>query len=602
MTRTRLLVLLISAFLAVFWLWGEPDRAPRPARAVPAARLAAEAGPLAADPAAPARPAGLGLLPGDILRYRFALDRLTGVRMVENAEPVDQRFVHEGAFSLMVYAAEPDGWTVGLALTELDVDMTSTIGGRVHPSDEPAPRLDGEVLLRIARSGEIGTIAFPKETSGAARRLLKEILTHWRIVLDVDPAATAWETLERDVTGTYRARYERRGPGEIVKSKLEYTAFAVQGDLGVEGRGTGRTVYELDPLPRRVEGRDRLGLLLQGSKARIDSEIAFRYVRVAHERRAVDAPRAVAGGTTLYEAEKPDRDVDSEKVRLWARQELDALAKLAATRAIPSADADHIARKLVRVIQLGDVGAAEVRRQLSDASCTDAMHALLASTLGLAGTPAAQGVLAELLAEGRWSDERRRDTLFALLYVKEPVAELDRALVRLHHDNARLAGHTLMFLGTIGHRVLGRDAARFDRIRDFMEERLGAARDHREKANVLAAMGNLGADDVSDQVRAALDDQSWIARSAALRALRRVRAAEVDGILVRKAREDAAPPVRTAALETLVSRHRAGLADAKALGLPLRELLAQIAAEDAAKPVRDAAQRLHDQLEAAPVP
>ncbi|MHC4974269.1 MAG: hypothetical protein ACYTG3_18260, partial [Planctomycetota bacterium] len=531
MTRNRLVALLIPALLAILALLWESGPTPRGPRAAPATRFAAAVGALTADPAAPARPAGLGFLPGDVLRYRFALDRRTGVRAGEQADPVDQRFVYEGAFLLTVYAAEGGGWTAGLVLTELDADVSSTVGGRVHPGEKGAPHLGGEVRLRIGRSGEIEGLAFPEGTSGAASRLLKEILTHWRIVLDDDPDATAWETEERDVTGTYRAAYERRAPGEIVKTKLEYTAFAVQGDAGVEGQGQGQTVYELDPLPRRIEGCDRLGLTVKASGMRIDSEIAFRYVRVAHERREVGMPRAAAGGTTLHEADDPDDDVDPEKARLWARQELDALVRLAAAGSIPSPEADHIVRKLMRVIQLGDTAAEEVRRQITDVSCTDAMHALLASTLGLAGTPAAQGVLAELLADGNWSDGRRANTLFALLYVEEPVAELDPALVRLHHDHPRLAGHALMFMGTVGHRVHGRDAARFGRIREFLETQLDAARDPREKANVLAAMSNLGASEVSDRVRAALGDGSFVLRMAGLRALRRVRAAEADRLL-----------------------------------------------------------------------
>jgi hypothetical protein len=512
-----------------------------------------------------------------------------------DAPPLETHSRLAGTLILRVYDEQTAGWTVGFEMEDVEI-VESGADGTKKRDDKNGAAMAGEVLAHLDRRGGITRLVLPETTTPDARAFWKDLLAHWRLVHPEDESAEVWETVEKDVTGTCRVRYERRPPA-IVKRKLEYTELATQSDVEVETtcRIEGETRFVLDPLPRLIEGRERLHLEVRQAGHSIDSELAFQYVRAAHARDSDLEQLAAARNDTLLKATATTLDssddlmpvYDPAETRRQLRDKLLALDLLLAAGKGKSVETHNLTTEIVELLKRTPAAAEEVMQRLHHASCGDRLASILTSCLGAAGTGPAQEGLRELLENGGTTDRRRRMTLYALAQVKEPIEGLDAALVRLRESNERLARPAFLVLAALGGRLRDRDPARYARIRTYVESGLRPDLDERELAHILNAFSNLGAGEVPAAVARGLGHESRHVRTAAASSLVRVDDPGADRLLGQLLREDSSPYVRKEALRTLLRRHEAG----RCQGIDIESLL-KAAMQDPARAVRDLARQI----------
>jgi hypothetical protein len=572
-------------------------------------------GPEAAAPsadrprAAHDRSAGAGWLAGDLLRYRFWIDRR--LRLVSAKRPatarLDMRNRLEGVLILRVYAERPGGWTVGLELAEPHGWSASARTGQTRRDSSFESLAGQEVVAFLEASGRFGGLGFPAGATSKARLCWKELLSHWRIVHPEDSSLDEWETIEHDTTGTYRARYRRLGGEDetqtLIKTKREYTAVRSTGNgSGPEPTEIdGEVRFLLDPLPLRIDGRERLRMRIPAGGGRIESDLAFSFQRVSCEhsvglerlagRRAGYLSRVAA--TTLADAESPRRKMTETEVRDAIREQLGELDGLMAAGELHDKGAFRESARIIELIRQSDTAAEAVMDRLRAASCSDHLASVLTASLGSAGTKAAQEGLLELLAASGSTATRRQTALIAMFSIEEPLPRLDQGLTRLRAEHADLSGHALLVLGAIGRRVRESDRERYERLEKLVLSEAGEGAAENARLVGLQAVGNLGPEKVPDEVRDALASRHPLVRATAMHALRKIPDPEVERLLTQGFLEDEFPHARRTALKTLIARHRKGLA-AKRTPLSLEELLKK-AARDPAEEVRELAEQAKSQ-------
>ncbi|MHC4137952.1 MAG: HEAT repeat domain-containing protein, partial [Planctomycetota bacterium] len=598
-------VLAVSALLLP-----NEDRTPnrRLGRAVPVPEAAAL--PLARLHAAQDRPTGAGWLAGDLLRYRFRIDRQLKLVSAKSraTAPLDMSNRLEGALILRVYAKRPDGWTVGLELAEPRGWSASDRTGRTQRDSTFESLAGQEVVARLDAFGRFGKLAFPEGATSKARLCWKELLSQWRIVYPEDSSLDEWETLEHDTSGTYRARYGRRnGEGEnptvITKTKQEYTEIRSPGKAGGPKPTAidGEVCFVLDPLPLRIDGQESLRMKIPAGGGRIESDLGFSFQRVAYEHSA-DLERLArvraeylsrAMGTTLADPESARRKMTPAEVKDAIREQLGELDRLLATGELRTQGALRVNARIIELVRESDVAAEAVMDRLRAASCSDHLASMLTACLGSGGTEAAQEGLLEVLGAPAATSTRRQTALFAMLAIEEPVSRLDQALTRFRAEHADLSGHALLVLGAIGHKVRESDRKRYERIEKLVLSEISEGAAEGARMAALQAVGNLGPEKVPAPVRDALGSAHPLVRSVAMHALRKIEDPEVERILTQGFLEDEFPHVRRTALKALIERHRKGLAATPA-PLPLEELLAK-AAQDPAEEIRELAKRARSQ-------
>ncbi|MHC4161937.1 MAG: HEAT repeat domain-containing protein, partial [Planctomycetota bacterium] len=356
------------------------------------------------------------------------------------------------------------------------------------------------------------------------------------------------------------------------------------------------TRFVLDPLPRLVEGSERLHIDLRNVGHRLESRLSFRYERLscAHQPDLVRLGRSrIAAlregeGTTLDVVEPLVAGSDPAEVRQRTQEQLLALDQLLATGGKRSLGVHHAMRRIIQLVTGSAVATEEVMRRLRESSCGDALASILTTCLGAAGTRKAQEGLCEILTQGRWSDQRRHMALLALPQVNAPVRELDFALTRLREERGALSRVSFLVLAAVGDKVRESDPVRFERIREYVEADLRATPDSPRLAHALNALANLGPSDVPAPVKQALSHESEAVRAAATRALARIRAPEAGRLLTEMLRDDPSPRVRTIALRMLARRQKIGLVEEE----EARILFRAAAASDPTDKVRDLAARL----------
>lgn len=168
---------------------------------------------------------------------------------------------------------EPVGepWPVGREV-EFEVTFESNVAGDVpilvdlHTNPERAnelrQRLRQRMVLRMAGTGRFEGVAFPHAARGepvdaVARGSLRTLAAGLQMARGVPDPSGTWSVVERDVTGSYRASYERRSPTEYRKRKLAYVAIRHGVDAGA------RTVVDVAEAKLVTEGAFGLDRLLE---------------------------------------------------------------------------------------------------------------------------------------------------------------------------------------------------------------------------------------------------------------------------------------------------------------------------------------------------
>ncbi|MHC4974528.1 MAG: HEAT repeat domain-containing protein [Planctomycetota bacterium] len=520
------------------------------------------------------------LNPGQALIFSFE-----HLREVELDAPVYGRNVGQtidlhraahGKMAMRIHGESPAGWRVGLEIESIESEDTSRVGGHLE-SGGLAGRMAGEVLAEIERCGRIGKLRFPPTMPAEGRRMWRDLLTCWQFE---SRRAPAYETLEKDVTGTCRVRYERLDDG-LVRTPLEYVT--IKGPRDARAEVSGETRYQFDPLPYCIEGQGVLTVDLGEAGGTVKSKWSFWFertgVRACAERAAPQDSRRL---TTLAETDGFDEDRDPAAAR---RQLQDRLHTLALERETALSELNE----LVTLLRGAPEGARDVLDVLRRTT-QPKQAAFLSAALGAAGTEPAQRALLEVLTRNDgWHVGHRFFALQGVFQIPDPIVELDGALAALHAAAGEAAPTALLALGAVGYKQHGRDDERAKKIGETIVEALG----DRPDPSALAAIGNLGPRQMPAAVRNAMDHEDPAVRAAALEATRRMPDAAVEPELVRRLREDESPIVRRAALITLAERGRERLV---ADGLDLTRVLREVAESDRDEGIRRLAETLVRQV------
>lgn len=432
-------------------------------------------------------------------------------------------------------------------------------------------RLEQRFWVTYRRDGAALRVHFPKSVSPADKNVLQMIVTALQVVQPAgDPEH--WTALERDAAGTYMADYQRVAPQRLRKRKLTYTAVdAASG--GSAPNGVAATVLaseqtlSLDPARglAEVEGEEkiRVGFSL-GANSFLETRTRIRLHDVTVHRAPELAGSLEQARASLETSAVRTHTPNPEETRLAEDNVLlegratERLLLAATTPAAFEADRELPARlaALFRRRPEALPPAVATARAARDAHrFTEAFAA--------AGTTASLAALGAIATDASATEGARVDALNALVLVEAP----DVATTRIPSELLDAPAPTLRRAALLSSGALARAARRAHpeesaRIDRALADRYAAARDDRERIEVLSAIGNSGGASLLPLVDSALREGAPPMRAAAVTALRLADGPDVDAWIARTLTEDKDPSVRSAAVFASSFRPLGSLYDA----------------------------------------
>ena len=561
--------------------------------------------PAAAEPAA-GRAGGvtLGLRKGDRLVYEFSQKRsvqLQGssfggivAKGATNAS-VAMHIAQAGDLVVKVYDETGKGWPVGFSVEGASVKVST--GNKVASSDSTEAGLRSEVLAFVEKSGRIGKMTAPTNTSPETLNQWRDILSRWQTVLDSDPAVRTWKRTEEDETGTYVAVYSRetdQSPASVRKQKAKYLSVSGSTPKGFESRCRikGGAVIQLGPYPIRIEGQEQLSFQTPEIGGSIDSEAEYSFhLRSAAQDSEVEAwgperARQLAMGGTPFSwvstsaASGQPGSVDVSHTTI--QEQIAALEQVLAAGKSGTQDEVKALANIVALIKNDDASVGAIANYLATPDVLKNMElsSALIGMLGAAGTPKSQEMLMSIASNSTWPLEQRQMAMTSFVQVTEPTPAVDGWLQQLHQQGGELANNALLVLAAMGNRVQEQNPDRFSQISQYV---IGAASVSglalNEQVVGLDAIGNLGPHEVPQVVQEDLTGNNAVLRERALQSLQRMDP-EITYPLIQSAlQSDSDANVRAAAASLLGNAQMSGGCDA----------LCQAALHDTSSSVRTAA-------------
>ena len=132
----------------------------------------------------------------------------------------------------------------------------------------PLTGLGEPFAVRSGGRGELAELAFPAAMPEDARNLVQALAAAMQFVCPERPRAKTWTSKERDGSGRFDARYERRPDGWIKKTKLKYVGVelpmvVVRGEINFKGDCSAGAPEEVAGI--EILAHEQLGLRAQSS-------------------------------------------------------------------------------------------------------------------------------------------------------------------------------------------------------------------------------------------------------------------------------------------------------------------------------------------------
>ena len=480
----------------------------------------------------------------DLARGRsFAYDVTASRRLGAPDQPAAMSLTEiKGSLSFTVVGSAEDGAgaTVRVALASPSRKDTP-----VRDGGDGAGALSTPFFLVLRPDGVITTWHFPRKMPGDSRRQLRSIVSAMQIIVDPSPASPSWERTETDEAGQLTAFYEVAGPSfasdGLTKTKLRYDHLrGPQGLIPVSAVGkydvTGKSRVLVDATcgwPSSIDENTVTTVSLQGGKLAMASLTRARLVSSGEAREHIGSFEAAQASFD------PDPDALAEDAALAQRNADDGLVNGATVASLVTdyeAAKDHKGRnrsvaRLGALLRTHPESIAESRKRLLDPSTKEATARALASALGAAGSKEAQKALAEAVASPSVPASVKQDAVISLGLTESPSAEAKASLKTQSGQPGELGTSATLALGNMAHQ-LGKEGQSASDIVDDLLARLGAATSSDQKVALLDALGNAGDDRALPALKASLGDPDASVRAAATSALRFLKTAEADGLLV----------------------------------------------------------------------
>lgn len=405
------------------------------------------------------------------------------------------------------------------------------------------------------RDGQVRTVHLSPGTPSIASRIQRAVLADAQLVIPED-ANESWDTVERDSSGRFRARYERRDDGTLIKRKVEY--------LGVASlAGESSAPVELDVTHAEalvtVDERDRLVSVTTDEQLAVDAgggvevstagSTTLVLIRVGRADALINSlarARVVASPVDVV-APTGNHDDNAAHARLVAGADLDDL--LGELAEIPAGAAGRRARSTVMMRlsalihldpEVAEAALAAARDEPAETAGT------IVGAVASADTPPAQRALADLTGDPEASPQLRAHAAAQLGLSSAPTDDAI-ASMRDHLDgDDALADVAALAVANMARNT--GDAETADEIIANLLARLGRAEQRTRRVLYLQALGNAGNPAALPAIAAALDDAVPAIRAAAAEALRFIPGARAVTLLRDAMTADASQAVRERAI------------------------------------------------------
>lgn len=504
---------------------------------------------------------------------------------------------------------------------------------------ELADRLGRRFYVRHRPDGAALAISFDRGYEVSMANVLRTIVGMSQLVQGAGSAPTStsapatWTMIEQDANGQYLASYTRDA-GRLSKRKLRYITDADANQGGSPGNATVpipkllEANFELTPDARgrirEMQGHERINLSLPAAHLTVETDAELRLSQ------STQAPMAALLGD--YQRRKDQiltqpiqgasgdpsvqRGLNDRKVlgRLTLEQLWSELLSVSDPKN-SSQNADTV-RRFQALFRLQESSIAEIVKRLTSISPEHAK--IVVDALSLSGTDATQDALASIACDEHLARLPRSYALRYLAHQENPTAAAVAGAERLLDDaDAERRQMARFAYGTLAAKMASRHPSQAETMARTLLWRLPSAASDDERSDLFLALGNTANPIAYETLRQASAEGSLLLRATALQAIGHIndprvvalleealhnkeqalRMAALDGIarrevgpflpaLVKVAKTDESPYVRSAAIDRLAS--------ALDTAPSLRAVLTDLASKDTNAKVRAAAARALD--------
>lgn len=402
-----------------------------------------------------------------------------------------------------------------------------SLAGAADPGSELASverELGLWTRMRMRPDGQVVGWSFDPEASARSMQVIESVLSLARFVIPPD-AGTTWSAREEDASGAYLVEYERGeirdGEVAVLRRRKEFTPRA---DPGMEAPANpidDRTTAHFAAFagwPRRIEGRQHLGMDLWSEDVGIEVLAEYSWSWTGETRRAV-APAErdwdLSWKLALPRAERSaedDADID------WSNTSVESLLldleSVCSLHGLQSREV-YAGRELLKTYLRSKPEALErLTTVLMGGGVSESVLGVALSAIGSAGSAPGRTWLAERILDPSWEERPRLLSLLACFQQapgEDPVQEAAGLLWRDPLAPPALRSTALLLQG-----MLAKGAP--ERAQALLAEESLARRDG-FVTSFVSALGNAA---LPDELRRFLDHPDRMVSDTARRALDRL--------------------------------------------------------------------------------
>jgi HEAT repeat protein len=474
-------------------------------------------------------------------QYRLSIS--TDVRLLLPGSETPQTIVQQvaGTLNLKVFDRDENQIHVGFQLGSPSYTLNN------QTDDLLQKQLEAPFVVAFDPLGRPLSFHFPEVLQKTERIILEESIRTFQVIFPEERSAS-WTTAEEHATGNYLAQYRLREDNRIEKIKTRYTDLAMSSEDD-DPTGAAKAQIKNSLAVSRISP-DIVWIqaamvhesltLFQGSGLSTES------VMIAELKRVSTTPGLAEGD--LFKAKEWEKMLLAYAPEVPVPDSQEADGKPASVAAQLTSKAQlaglieqlNIGEKKERIPLLNQIEKALqadpdlaywLAEQIEQPGMTGATDAWLIHLLERSGTPQAQEALVMIMDDPYYRSWNRVRAIVALGGIENATDEAIASLVNISQnrdgvDTADMANAALMALGSIGKTLTGSDPERADLIREDLISTLEGARDFSETGMVLKAMENMGDPVLAETISPYLQDDAPFVRSAAARALGRLKGEE----------------------------------------------------------------------------
>ena len=474
-------------------------------------------------------------------QYQLAI--ATDIRLLLPGSDTPQTIVQQvsGTLNLKVFDLDENQIHVGFQLDSPFYTLNN------QPDNTLQKALEAPFVVTFDPWGRPLSFHFPEALQKTERIILEESIRIFQVIFP-EERNTSWTTTETHATGSFLSRYQIQQDNSIEKTKTQYTTIAMSSeDDDPAGAAKAQikkslAVSRLSPDIVWIQAamvHESL-TLSQGSGLSTESDMVAELKRVSivpgQEHRDLFKANAWEEMLLAYSPELAvAENQETEGKALAEASPLTVHAQLTGLiEQLNSGDKSHripLLKQIEKALEADPELAFWLAEQIEQPGMTGATDAWLIHLLERSDTPQAQEALVMIMDDPYYRPWNRIRAIVALGGVDNATDEAIASLVNISQnrdavDTADMANAALMALGSIGKTMAENDPQRAGMIRDDLIATLEGSRDFSETGMVLKAMENMADPALGEVISPHLQDDAPFVRSAAARALGRLKGEE----------------------------------------------------------------------------